>query len=93
MYSVSSSLNSVLIVVSGKLKSFSPRIITKVMIHPKFVLSCSAPGPTFRFIAKCLKKINNKLGDYTDIIYAMKYQNLLFYVKKYLEKLLYKEKS
>lgn len=93
VYSVSRSLNSVLIVVSGKLRSFSPRIVTKIMVHPEFILNCSAPGPTFIFIANCLKKFNQKLGDYSDIIYAMKYQNLLFYIKKYLEKLLFKEKS
>lgn len=93
VYSVSSSLNGVLIVVSGKLKSFSPRIITKVMIHPTYFMSCSAPGKTFSYICNCLKLFKQKLGDYSDIIYAMRYQNLLIYIKKYLEKLLFKEKS
>ena len=47
VYSVSNSLNKVLIVVSGKFKSFSPRIITKVMIHPMYILASSSSGHTF----------------------------------------------
>ncbi len=93
VYSVSSSLNGVLAVVSGKLKSFSPRIITKIIIHHKFILNSSASDATFHFICNCLSKYKNKLGDYSDIIYAIKYQNLMSFIRKYIEKLLYKDKN
>lgn len=91
VYSVSASVNSALIVVSGKLKSFSPKVMTKVMVHPSFILNSSCPVSSFQFFATCIRRLRLRKGNYNDLIFAIKSQNMFMFVVKYLEKLLFKE--
>jgi hypothetical protein len=93
IYSVATSVNNSLIVISGKLKSFNPKVMTKILVHPNFILNSTCSASTFRFLSNCVRKLRMKKGNFNDLIFAMKSQNVFVFVLKYLEKLLYKEKN
>lgn len=86
-----SSINNCLVVISGNNETFTNKFMTQIMVHPGFVISPQHESQTLMVIKNFLECFKDKKGDYKDLIYCLSNQCYLLFVKKYLEKIIYKE--